>query len=57
MPVLDGTLAGHAQSGQETRPANLMISPRTHRWRARSQLTVWRSFSAHEQSRGERQLN
>jgi hypothetical protein len=54
---LPGTLAGCAQSGQETQPANLMISLRTHRWRVRSQLTVRRPVSAREQSRAGRQLN
>ncbi len=47
---LPGTLASHAQNGQETRPASLKVSPRTPRRRVQSQLTVRRPFSAREQS-------
>ena len=54
---LPGTLASRAQNRQETRPASLKVSPRTPRRRVQGQLTVRRPFSAHEQSRGGRQLN
>ena len=51
------TFAAPAQNGQETGSASLQISSSLPRRSREDQLAVRRSFTAHEQSRGERLPN
>ena len=54
---LPGTLASHAQNGQEMWPASLKVSPRTPDAGFEASSLYDALTPAHEQSRGERQLN